>query len=297
MAQRAVRRFLPGEGLEDALDACEGLARRGIPATLTYLGENVAEIEEAEGAVAAYLAAVAGIRARGLDIHLSVKPTHLGLDLGVEGTEERLLRLAGAVEGSGVPLWLDMEDATHVDRTLRLYRALLREAGPRVGICLQAYLHRTPRDLEGILADGGRVRLVKGAYRESPSEALQDPAAVDGSFLALAERLGREGIPGGGLRHVLGTHDLGLLGRLGLAPGESAGPGGPVGRDPAARGPVERGPLEVQMLYGIQGGAWDALVGEGIPFRVLVSYGAHWYPWFMRRLAERPTNLRFLLRR
>jgi len=185
--------------------------------------------------------------------------------------------------GSQVPLWLDMEDATYVDRTLDLYRRLLLRAGPRVGICLQAYLHRTPMDLAEVLAAGGRIRLVKGAYRASAAHALQDRAAVDGAFLVLPERLAREPLTEPGLRHVLGTHDPGLLERLGL---------GPTGN-----GPPESGPLSVQMLYGIQEDAWDALVRRDIPFRVLISYGAHWYPWFMRRLAERTSNLRFVLGR
>lgn len=221
--------------------------------------------------------------------------------------------------GSQVPLWLDMEDATYVDRTLDLYRRLLLRAGPRVGICLQAYLHRTPMDLAEVLAAGGRIRLVKGAYRASAAHALQDRAAVDGAFLVLPERLAREPLTEPGLRHVLGTHDPGLLERLGLgptgngppeakagppeaSPSEAGSPeAGPPGADPNEGGkgstPADGGSLSVQMLYGIQEDAWDALVRRDVPFRVLISYGARWYPWFMRRLAERPSNLRFVLGR
>jgi proline dehydrogenase len=312
LVRRAVRRFLPGERLEEALEACRDLAGRGIPAVLTCLGEDVVSEEEADAAARGYREAVDSIRENGLDVHVSVKPTHLGLDLGFESTAERMEALLAAAEGAGIPLWLDMEDASYVDRTLDLYRRLLLRAGPRVGVCLQAYLHRTPMDLEEVLAAGGRIRLVKGAYRESADPALQDRAEVDGAFLALAERLAREPLEEPGLRHVLGTHDLGLLERLGLGPlggapqgsgpqGDGSGRGGPQQGGPHEGGngssPPDGGPLSVQMLYGIQEGAWDALVRRDIPFRVLISYGAHWYPWFMRRLAERPSNLRFVLGR
>jgi proline dehydrogenase len=302
LLRRAVRRFLPGERLEEALDACRELAGRGIPAVLTCLGENVASEEEAEVAARGYRDAVDSIRESGLDVQLSVKPSHLGLDLGFESTAERMEALLEGAEGAEVPLWLDMEDATYVDRTLELYRRLLLRAGPRVGVCLQAYLHRTPMDLEEVLAAGGRIRLVKGAYRESAADALQDRAAVDGAFLAMAQRLAQEPLAEQGLRHVLGTHDLGLLERLGLGPRE-AGAHEDGSREAAAHeggdgSPLpDGGSLSVQMLYGIQEDAWDALVRRGIPFRVLISYGAHWYPWFMRRLAERPSNLRFVLGR
>jgi proline dehydrogenase len=297
LVRRAVRRFLPGERLDEALEACRELAGREIPAVLTCLGENVVSDEEADAAASGYREAVTSIQENGLDVHISVKPTHLGLDLGFESTAERMEALLEVAEGAGVPLWLDMEDASYVDRTLGLYRRLFLRAGPRVGICLQAYLHRTPMDLEEVLAAGGRVRLVKGAYRESSTHALQDRAAVDGAFLAMAERLAREPLGGPGLRHVLGTHDLGLLERLGLgahdADARKAGAHGGGNGSP----PRDGGPLSVQMLYGIQEDAWDGLVRRDIPFRVLISYGAHWYPWFMRRLAERPSNLRFLMGR
>ena len=302
LVRRGVRRFLPGEGLEDALEACRELAGRGIPAVLTSLGENVVSEKEADAAARGYREAAHSIREKGLDIQLSVKPTHLGLDLGFESTAERMEALLEGAEGAEVPLWLDMEDATYVDRTLDLYRRLLLRAGPRVGICLQAYLHRTPMDLEEVLAAGGRIRLVKGAYRESAADALQDRAAVDGAFLALAERLAREPLTEPGLRHVLGTHDLGLLERLGLGPHDAdRHKADRHEADPHEGGkgstPANGGPLPVQMLYGIQEDAWDALVRRDIPFRDLISYGAHWYPWFMRRLAERPSNLRFVLGR
>ncbi len=270
-ARRAVRRFMPGESLEEALDAAAAL-RWGV--VLTELGENVGSRADVERVRDGYLGAVERVREREVDAELSVKPTHLGLDLGEELCTEAIRALAVAVGPSGGTLWVDMEDSSYVDRTLALVYALQGAPAP-VGVCLQAYLHRTPDDLEALLAAGIPIRLVKGAYREPPDRTIAEKREVDRRYLELARKM-RDSPPPGG-RHVLGTHDTRILRAL---RGEEGG----------------LGSLEVQMLYGIGGGEQARLWSEGVPLRTLISYGESWFPWYMRRLAERPANLWFVLR-
>ncbi len=169
-----VRRFMPGERMEDALDAAARLAEDGIPATFTYLGENVRSTADADAVQEHYLRLLDLIEERGLDVEVSVKPTHLGLDLDPEATLERLRRLAERSAALDRHLFLDMESAPYVEPTLAIYRRL-REEFETTGICIQAYLHRTPQDVADLLAAGGSIRLVKGAYREHHDVAIHDP--------------------------------------------------------------------------------------------------------------------------
>ncbi|TVP78071.1 MAG: hypothetical protein EA352_02645 [Gemmatimonadales bacterium] len=315
--QASVRRFLPGEALEDAVAASETLRARGVPVCWTRLGEYVHTPAEVDEVVAAYRAAVLASTEAGLDMQLSVKPTQLGLGFDAGLCREATVRLVELAGAHGVPVWLDMEAHPTVDATLALAeaaRAALPHGAPGTGVCLQAYLHRTPEDLARMLEAGVRVRLVKGAYREPPSVALQDRSSVDDAFRLLAMRLmeapdvpdagddssgdghgdANSGMGSGGRRagllHVLGTHDTELLASLPVPVGSMrAG-------DPSLRAAPPALPVEVQMLYGIRTGVWDQMISSPIPFRVLVSWGEHWYPWFVRRLAERPSNLRFLVR-
>lgn len=288
-----VRRFLPGEALEDVVAASEALRARDIPVCWTRLGEYVSTPGEVDEVVAAYRAAIHAAAGAGLDLQLSVKPTQLGLGFDPDLCRRATVALVRDAGACGMPVWLDMEAHPTVEATLELAEAARRalpDSAPGAGVCLQAYLHRTPEDLERMLEADVRVRLVKGAYREPAEVALQDRREVDEAFRALAGRLMEASARGtvdgsGGLRHVLGSHDVELLSTLpGLLPG-----GGEEAASPAA-------PVEIQMLYGIRTGFWDELAAGPVPFRVLVSWGEHWYPWFMRRLAERPSNLRFLVR-
>jgi len=175
-------------------------------------------------------------------------------------------------------LWVDMEESHYVDATLELYRRVRAKHAP-VGVCLQAYLRRTPADLESVVAAGGSVRLVKGAYREPPSIAFQRKSDTDAAYLALARRMlasaTRDAV------QVLGTHDLALVHRL--------------RQDATALG-IPKEAWEVHMLYGIRAREQRALASNGVTVRVLISYGTHWFPWYVRRLAERPANVGFLLR-
>ena len=262
--RRATRRFLPGETLEEAVTAAERLKVGGIPTTLTLLGENVTSSAEADEVADEYLHAMETVARAGIDTELSVKLTQLGLDQSPDGTRHRLDRLARACDG-GRLLWIDMEGSEYLDATLELFRAV-REDHPNVGLCLQAYLHRTAEDLEGLLPLHPAIRLVKGAYREPPELA---------GTLLRARRNGRAGRP------VFGTHDPNMVGEANRLAYELG---------------LEKEAYEFAMLYGIQAAEQARLARSGYGMRVLISYGQGWFPWYMRRLAERPANVWFVVR-
>lgn len=278
--RRAVSRFMPGETLDEAIAAARGLEGQGLGTILTHLGENVADASEAADVVAHYLGVVARLRAERLDGEVSIKLTHLGLDLGEDLAAANLDRLAAATDAAGMRLWVDMEDSSYVDRTLAVFRQVQR-SHRRLGICLQAYLYRTERDLESLIRLGCGVRLVKGAYNEPPEVAFPKKADVDASFFALARRLLAPDARGHGTWTVLGTHDLALIERI---------------HGHAQASGLARDAFEYALLYGIRSGAQARLAAEGRRVRTLISYGTHWFPWYMRRLAERPANVGFVLK-
>ena len=279
--RRAVRRFMPGETLEDALEAASSMAERNrIPALITFLGENVADEAEARAVADHYIHAAEVVAASGLDAELSLKPTHLGLDLGFDVARENIRRVTEAAEAHGNWVWLDMEYSRYVDPTLEMYRAI-RADHPRFGVCLQSYLHRTPDDLESLIPLGPAIRLVKGAYAEPPEIALPAKTDVDQAFFDQAVRMLAPDARAAGLRAGLATHDMALIRRI----DEWAEANG-VGTDA----------YEYQMLYGIADKEQRRLAAEDKGIRVLISYGVHWFPWYVRRLAERPANIGFVLR-
>jgi proline dehydrogenase len=255
--------------MEDAVRAAEHLAAEGIPATFTYLGENVESAADADDVAEHYLELLDMIEERGVDAEVSVKPTHLGLDLDAEETFGRLRRLAERSAAMGKHLFLDMESVPSVEPTLAIYHRL-HEEFENTGVCIQAYLHRTPQDIADLLAAGASVRLVKGAYRESREVVIRDRRRIRATFEKLAIEFLRWS---GGGRLALATHDVQLLSG--------------IERRAAAAG-FDRDAYEIQMLYGIRAADQRRLAGEGFRVRVLISYGTHWYPWFMRRLAEHP---------
>jgi proline dehydrogenase len=202
-----VARFMPGERMDDAIDAAERLAAEGIPATFTYLGENVESAADADAVVAHYLRLLDLIEERGIDAEVSVKPTHLGLDLEPEETFQRLRRLAERSAVLGKHLFLDMESAAYVDPTLAIYRRL-RDEFENTGVCIQAYLHRSPQDVADLLAAGASVRLVKGAYREPGDLVIRDRRSIRATFEKLALEFLRWS--GGGRRARAALDGLGL---------------------------------------------------------------------------------------
>lgn len=283
--QRAVRRFLPGEALPDAIGAAEELRAEGMRSVLTLLGENVETADDAVEVSEAYTRAIEAIAAAGLEADLSVKPTHLGLDLGSEVAEAGLREVVARAGAAGRLVAIDMEASGYVDDTLALYRRL-RADHQNVGVCLQAYLHRTEDDLASLLPLGPMIRLVKGAYREPAEVALVRKADVDRAFLARAAELldALEAGPrqaGDGVRAAFGTHDEKMIRAI---------------RSMAVDRGLPRDAFEFQMLYGIRRELQKTLAHDGYAVRILVSYGDNWFPWYMRRLAERPANLWFVLR-
>lgn len=278
--RRGVRRFMPGETASDALRAIAALGELRIGALWTHLGENVNDARDAEAVAREYDQVLAAVVAQGLDAQPSVKPTHVGLDIDEDLCLELLRGLAARAHAAGSRLWIDMEGAAYVDGTLRLYRRLKDET-PSVGVCLQAYLHRTPQDLEALLPLGPAIRLVKGAYREAPELVLTRKSEVDAAYVRLAERLLGPDACARGTFTALATHDLRIIATL---------------EKTIARAATPRAGYEFEMLYGIQRDEQRRLAAVGAPVRVLVSYGEYWFPWFMRRLAERPANVWFVVK-
>jgi proline dehydrogenase len=277
--RRALRRFMPGEEFAMALAAAVDFRQQGIGAIFTRLGENVKDLAEATAVVEHYESVLEQSRDAGVDAEISVKPTQLGLDIDPEAALANLLRLARAAANAKSFMWIDMEGSAYSDATIDLY-AKVRAKHRETGIALQAYLHRTAADLGRLMPDGVAVRLVKGAYAEPPDKAFQAKRDVDANYLALATLMLPE-VKRGKVRLVLGTHDVVLARRIAKL-GEAVG----VGREA----------IEVAMLYGIRADELAELAAEGHPCRDLIAYGAAWYPWYVRRLAERPANVWFVAR-
>jgi proline dehydrogenase len=278
--RRAVSRFMPGETLDEALAAARSLRERGMGAILTHLGENVTERAEADAVVAHYLELLARVREAGLDAEASVKLTQLGLDLGAELALENTRRIADRARELGNRISIDMEGTPYTDATVGIFRQL-RATHENVGLCLQSYLRRTSADLESLLPLGPAIRMVKGAYQEPPHLAFQHKREVDESFFQLCARLLGEDARRRGARLTVGTHDVDLIRRI-AAHAEVLG--------------VPKSGYEFALLYGIKREEQARLAREGYGLRVLVSYGSYWFPWYMRRLAERPANVLFVLR-
>jgi proline dehydrogenase len=276
-AKRAVRRFMPGERLEDALTAAASFVPKGITAYFTRLGENLTDLAEADAIAAHYLDALDQIKARQMDGEISVKLTQLGLDLDADATGRHVAALAARARELGLgTVWIDMEGSAYTESTIALYEAL-KPDHPNLGICLQAYLKRTAADVTRLLPLAPIVRMVKGAYDEPASIAYRTRSEVDANLVAQCIVLLRDGTGLVGL----GTHDVRLIEQIGAA-AEAAG----IGRDR----------YEVEMLYGIRGGELERLATAGYRARVLIAYGEFWYPWYLRRLAERPANVTFVMR-
>ncbi|HEY1953203.1 MAG TPA: proline dehydrogenase family protein, partial [Gemmatimonadaceae bacterium] len=277
--KRATRRFMPGEHVEDALAAAAQIAATGRGIVFTQLGESITRAEAAEKVRDHYLWLFDRIAELRLPAHISVKPTQLGLDLSIDQCERQLLELAASAERSGSALWLDMENSPYVDRTLDLYRSI-HEKHPATGVAMQAYLRRTPDDLAKLMPLKPMVRLVKGAYDEPARIAFEKKADTDHAYYDLASGM-LDAARTDQCTPIFGTHDSALIARI----AERA----------KALGVGKTG-YEVHMLYGIRDSAQRMLAAEGHTVKCLISYGSAWYRWYMRRLAERPANVLFVVR-
>ena len=278
--RRAVRRFMPGEDLAAALAAARELNRSRLGAVLTLLGENVHAEADTAAVVGHYLEVMEAVRREGLDAEISLKLTHMGLDLDPALACANLIRIASRAAELGQDVAVDMEGSGYTQRTLDLFRTV-RGAHENIGLCLQSYLRRTPEDLESLLPLKPMIRLVKGAYAEPAEIAYPSKLEVDRAFVSQAQRLMRAAVPGAGPRVILGTHDTRLIAELTAWAGRESIP-------PSA--------YEFHLLYGIGREEQLRLVAAGYRVRVLISYGTAWFPWYMRRLAERPANVWFVAR-
>ena len=278
--QRAVHKFMPGEEIDDALEVARPLQEAGMGTLYTKLGEAITESAGAQAVADHYVELLGRIVDAKIDGEISVKPTQLGLDIDEDLTLGHLRTLAEAAAARGSYLWIDMEDSAYVDRTLDLYQRL-RGTHANTGICLQAYLHRTAKDIERLLPLAPAVRLVKGAYDEPKTIAFRSKKEVDANFVGLAVTMIRESRTRPGMRIGLGTHDVALVEQIA---GHAAAAG------------VAKDAFAVQMLYGIRVKEQLRLARAGYRVEILVAYGGAWYRWYMRRLAERPANVLFAAR-
>jgi proline dehydrogenase len=278
--RRSVVKFMPGERIEDAIEAARALKPQGINTILTRLGENLTHIEEAREVSDHYVKVIDLVKSAGLDAQVSVKPTQLGYDQDPEVCFKYCVGLLERCEAAGNFFWLDMESSKYVDGTIALYKRL-RERSTKVGIAIQAYLYRTDKDIEDLVARGSAIRLVKGAYLEPASVAFPKKADVDENYFKLASRLLQDdNTKPGALLHIA-THDIALQERLQKVINDRR---------------VSTDRYELAMLYGIQSSRQQELGRRGVRVRCLISYGDYWFPWYMRRLAERPANVWFVMK-
>jgi len=278
--RRSVVKFMPGERVEDAIEAAVALKPQGLTTILTRLGENITRIEEAKDVSDHYMSVIDKIKAAGLDAEVSVKPTQLGFDQDQDVCFKYCLGLLEHAAAAGNFLWLDMESSPYVDGTIALFKRL-RARSDKIGIAIQAYLYRTEKDIEDLVALGSAIRLVKGAYLEPASVAYPKKADVDANYFKLASRLLQDDNKKPGALLHIATHDLLLQERL---------------QQVIADRKVASSRYEVAMLYGIQSARQQQLGRAGIRTRCLISYGEYWFPWYMRRLAERPANVWFVVK-
>ena len=278
--RRSVVKFMPGERVEDALEAAAALKPQGLNTIVMRLGENITRIEEAQEVSDHYGMVIDKIKAAGLDAHVSVKPTQLGYDQDQDVCFKYCLALLKRAEAAGNFFWLDMESSPYVEGTIALFKRL-RAHSDKVGIAIQAYLFRTEKDIEDLVPLGSAIRLVKGAYLEPATVAYPSKADVDANYLKLATRLLQpDAFKPGALLHIA-THDLVIQEKLQAVIAERK---------------VASSRYEFAMLYGIQSGRQQDLGRTGIRTRCLISYGEYWFPWYMRRLAERPANVWFVVK-
>jgi proline dehydrogenase len=273
--RRMPLRFVAGTTLGSAAAVVRALNASGASATLDVLGEAVDDRASADRAAASYVEAIERIAAEGLDANVSIKLTQMGLDLGLDECLAIMAPVVAAGARHGIFIRIDMESSAYTDRTLEVVRRL-RADGHDVGPAIQAYLHRSPSDVEALAAERVRTRVCKGAYAEAPEVAHQDRVAIDDAFVSLCETLLRaDAYPG------VATHDPDMIAAAGAFARERG-----IGRDR----------FEFQMLYGIRRDLQRRLIEKGYRLRVYVPFGTEWYPYFMRRLAERPANVLFVAR-
>lgn len=279
LSKHVSRRFIAGETLDEAIQVVRKLNAQKLQVSLDHLGESVTQESEAHEAKNDYLRALDAIEDSQVSSHVSVKLTQMGLDLRPDLCLENMRQVVGKAKQIGTFVRIDMEDSHHTQSTLNVYKTL-REEFDNVGIVIQSYLYRSEADMQALLGMGANVRLCKGAYKEPPSVAFPQKKDVDASYVKLARIFLDANGRGNGAHLALATHDEKIIAWA---------------KEHAAEHQVDRRSFEFQMLYGIRSDLQRKLAAEGYMMRVYVPYGTHWYPYFMRRLAERPSNVIFLV--
>lgn len=275
VARRVARRFVAGETLDETIAAAKALQQKGIYATLDYLGESVNSAEDTAEVVATYQALIERIQAEKLAAGVSLKLTHIGFDISEDLCVNNLRRILTLAKASGVPVTIDMESTEYTDATLRIYRTMRDEYEfSNVGTVIQAYLYRSEQDMHELAAEGSHIRLCKGAYLEPPDKAFPQKTDVDENYFNLAKQFLNVN---GNSYLCLATHDENMIAALEQYIREQQ---------------IAPERYEFQMLYGIRSPRQEELA-RSHKMRVYVPFGSAWYPYFVRRLAERPANVWF----
>jgi proline dehydrogenase len=270
------RRFIAGESISEAITAVRPIAARGLLLTLDYLGESVKTMAEADAATREYRAILDAIVASGIERNVSLKLTQLGLDVDRATCVDNLRRILDPASEHGFFVRIDMENSPYTEVTLQIFETLWQQGYRNIGVVVQSYLMRSQDDIRRVTAIGGRIRLVKGAYKEPKTVAYQQKGEVDEAFVRLMRLLLDEGhYP------AIATHDPAMIDAT---------------RDYATSKKYTKDRFEFQMLYGIRRDLQASLAAEGYPMRIYVPFGKQWFPYFMRRLGERPANIGFVLR-
>ncbi len=270
------RRFIAGETVEEAIAAVRNLPAEGLRLTLDYLGESVATFDEAQAAAEEYVRILDAIVQAGIERNVSLKLTQLGLDVDRATAVDNMRRILEPADQHGFFVRIDMENSPYTDQTLQVLETLRQQGHRNVGTVIQSCLFRSPKDVERLNAQGIRVRLVKGAYKEPKTVAFQKKAEVDAAFVELMRML-----LDGGDYPAIATHDPAMIDAT---------------KQYAKQKGYSSDRFEFQMLYGIRRDLQSSLVADGYRMRVYVPFGKQWFPYFMRRLGERPANVGFVLR-
>lgn len=278
--RRAIKKFMPGESVNDALIAADKYQKNSIPAIFTHLGENLQHLSEGLEVREHYLELIDKIAEQKLDVEISLKLTQLGFDSSFEETYERFKSITQKVkEKLGNMIWIDMEGSSYTEKTLFFYKKI-KEEFDNVGLCVQAYLYRTDKDIDDLISIGANLRLVKGAYKEPSDIAFNFKKDVDENYLHLSKKMMKVKNEKK-IRIAFATHDEKLCSKLLVE---------------AKHYSINKNDFEFQMLYGIKSSYQKKLADQGYKVRVLISYGDFWFPWYMRRLAERPANIWFVIK-
>lgn len=275
VTRRVVDRFVSGEELEDGLNTVKKVNSEGAIATLDHLGEEVSEPSEAIAATEVYLNALDQIKDNGVDTNVSIKPTQVGLKIDMKLCEQNFAKIIERAKKHDNFVRMDMEGSDCTEDTLEVFKTL-RKKYDNVGIVVQSYLYRTERDVDEVLKLGGRIRLCKGAYKEPKEIAFPKRQQVDENFVKLMEKMLKSGV-----YHGIATHDEKLIEKT---------------KQFAQKNNIPKDRFEFQLLYGIRSELGRKLINEGYNVRIYIPFGREWYPYFMRRLAERPANLFFFLK-